>query len=226
LKANYSFSFARWFDPNRMGFGALRVLNDDIIDAGRGFGRHPHDNMEIITIPLEGALRHQDSTGGQGVIRAGEVQMMSAGTGIEHSEMNASPTEAAKTLQIWVFPNVQNAQPRYAQRSFDAAGRVNQWQVLANPDGKGDGLPLRQDAWFKRGIFNKGKVLQLKAEMPGSGLYLFVIEGKVKAGNQLVGTRDALGIYGQQGPSLEVLEDSDLLVIEVPLEPFETAYRG
>src|SRR6202012_3248065 len=158
LKAKFSFSFANHYDPNRMNFGVLRVLNDDIIAAGRGFGTHPHDNMEIITIPLLGALEHKDSMGNGGVINAGDVQVMSAGTGVYHSEFNHSHTEDANTLQIWVFPNKRNVEPRYDQKSFNDKLTLNEFTTLVAPEGTaGDALWIHQDATFSIGEFEAGK---------------------------------------------------------------------
>ncbi len=219
LNANYSFSFARWFNSERMGFGALRVLNDDIIKAGYGFNTHPHEHMEIVTIPLEGGLRHKDSTGNEGVIRAGEVQLMSAGTGIQHSEHNASREEDAKTLQIWVFPDGHNYEPRYFQRSFTEQNRTDEWQTLVSPEkSEGNGLPIRQNAWFKRGKFSGGQKLELKAESSENGMYVFLIDGEVEADGEPVKSRDALAIHTSEGPELSIQEDADILLIEVPLQ--------
>ena len=159
LKAKQSFSFGRWYDPEKIHFGALRVLNDDIIQGGQGFGTHPHDNMEIVTIPLHGALAHKDSTGGNGIINAGDVQIMSAGTGVTHSEFNASKTEDAQTLQVWVFPKHQNIKPRYDQRSFSDTRQKNSWQVVVSPDEKDGALWINQDAIFAVADVDAGNTL-------------------------------------------------------------------
>ena len=156
LNANHSFSFANYYDPSRIQFGALRVLNDDTVAPAMGFGRHPHDNMEIVTIPLEGALEHQDSMGHKEVIQSGDIQVMSAGTGITHSEYNASKDKFVKLLQIWVFPNKQNVTPRYGQTTFRKEDRVNKLQEIVSPGPKEDGMWIHQDAWFHLGSLQKG----------------------------------------------------------------------
>src|SRR6185436_10214012 len=155
LDAHHSFSFASWYDPNKVHFGMLRVLNDDIVAAGMGFGKHPHDNMEIVTIPLQGALKHSDSMGNEGVIQKGEVQIMSAGTGIFHSEMNASETESTNIIQTWVFPKEKNIKPRYDQRKFVKENRLNKLCLVVSPDEKDEVLWINQDCWYSLGAFEK-----------------------------------------------------------------------
>ena len=166
LKANYSFSFANYFNPKNIQFGMLRVLNDDTIAAGMGFGTHPHENMEIITIPLEGALMHRDSMGNEGVIQNGEVQVMSAGTGIQHSEFNASSTEQLKLLQLWVFSEKDNVSPRYDQKSFDIDGQINTFVNIVSPEDKNDGeaLWVHQQTFFNLGVFEAGKTINYKVK--------------------------------------------------------------
>ncbi len=220
LQANFSFSFGNYFNPDNIQFGMLRVLNDDTIGAGAGFGTHPHDNMEIITIPLEGGLKHRDSMGNEGVIRFGEVQVMSAGTGILHSEMNASQTERAKTLQLWVFPEKQNVAPRYDQKSFDLAREINTFVTVVTPVDKNDGnaLWVHQQTFFSLGIFEAGKTVDYKVNIPGNGVYLFLIEGEIEAAGQQVSERDALGITDFESFGIKTQSKSKILLVEVPMQ--------
>ncbi len=196
LKANFSFSFGNYFNPNKIQFGALRVLNDDYIAAGMGFGTHPHANMEIITIPLEGGLMHRDSMGNEAVVRFGEVQVMSAGTGIEHSEMNPSQTEPAKTLQLWVFPEKQNVTPRYDQKSFDLESKMNTFVNIVSPNDKNDGeaLWVHQQTFFNLGIFDSNTSITYNINIPKNGVYLFLIEGEIEINNSILKERDAIEI--------------------------------
>ncbi len=217
LKSNFSFSFAEWHDPKRVHFGALRVLNDDSIAAGGGFGMHPHDNMEIVTIPTRGSVAHKDSTGTDGLIHTGDVQIMSAGTGIRHSEYNPSATDILELFQIWVFPKLRNVKPRYEQKSFNAAERINQWQVVVSPDTAENGVLINQDARFSLAELEEGKSLSYKTKFKGSGVYLFVIDGEVKAGEQILQKRDALGISETDLLDIEASKNARLLAIEVPM---------
>jgi len=217
LKANFSFSFASYYDPNKVNFGVLRVLNDDIIAGGTGFGTHPHDNMEIITIPLEGGLEHKDSMGNTGVIRAGEVQVMSAGTGVYHSEYNASRTEEAKTLQIWLFPKERDMQPRYDQKDFKELFKTNQLTTLISPVKSPDTLWLNQDATFSMGDFEAGTSLNYDIKTPGNGAYVFVIEGAVKINSTVLNKRDALGVYDTSSFTIEPEDFSRFLIIDIPM---------
>jgi redox-sensitive bicupin YhaK (pirin superfamily) len=217
LKANFSFSFASYYDPNKVNFGVLRVLNDDIIAGGTGFGTHPHDNMEIITIPLEGGLEHKDSIGNTGVIRAGEVQVMSAGTGVYHSEYNASRTEDAKTLQIWLFPKERDIQPRYDQKDFKGLLKTNQLTTLISPVKSSDTLWLNQDATFSMGDFEAGTSLSYDIKIPGNGAYVFVIEGSVKINSTVLNKRDALGVYDTSSFTIEPEDFSRFLIIDIPM---------
>ena len=195
LDSHHTFSFGNYHNPERIQFGALRVLNDDIVSGGAGFGAHPHDNMEIISIPLKGALEHRDNTGGQSIIQAGEVQIMSAGTGITHSEKNASSSEEVNFLQVWVFPKEKNIAPRYDQREFSSVDRKNVFQPVVSPS-KGNGsLWINQDAWFSLGNFKEGSTTDYTLHKKGNGIYLFVIEGSVHVGNLELSRRDGLGIY-------------------------------
>lgn len=218
LDARYSFSFAGYHEPKRMHFGVLRVLNDDMIAAGGGFGMHPHDNMEIVTIPLEGALSHTDSLGNTGLIRKGEIQVMSAGTGILHSEFNHSKTEPVKLLQIWLYPSVRNASPRYSQRNYDI-GKVNKWQCLVSPAGKGAGDTwINQEAWFNLVFLEKDNEITYTLNQPKNGVYVFLIEGKCEIEKQLLSKRDALAIEKREKIDILATEKSMVLVIEVPMQ--------
>ena len=217
LKANFSFSFASYYDPNKVNFGVLRVLNDDTIAGGKGFGTHPHDNMEIITIPLEGGLEHKDSMGNTGVINAGEVQVMSAGTGVYHSEYNASAIKDAKTLQIWLFPKERNIQPRYDQKSFKDVLKLNQLTTLISPVKSNDTLWLNQDATFSMGDFEAGQQVNYDIKTSGNGAYVFVIDGSVKINSTVLNKRDALGVYDTSSFIIEPEERSRFLIIDVPM---------
>ena len=217
LKANFSFSFGPYYNPARVHFGALRVLNDDIIAGGTGFGTHPHDNMEIITIPISGALEHRDSMGNTGVITAGEVQVMSAGTGIQHSEYNHSKTEEANTLQIWPFPKELNIEPRYDQKSFIEELKPNQFTTLVSPVKGGDALWINQDAIFSMGDFESGQQIKYDIQIPGNGAYIFVIDGQIAVEGSELNKRDALGVEDISSFTLETLKQSRILIMEVPM---------
>lgn len=219
LKAKHSFSFASYqdTDPARIHFGALRVLNDDTIAPGMGFGRHPHDNMEIITIPLEGALAHQDSMGHKEVLHSGEVQVMSAGTGLYHSEYNASETDYLKLLQIWVFTRKNGVTPRYGQAHFDKVDRINKLQPIVTPGPTESGLWIHQDAWFHLGSLQKDFKSDYSFKKSGNGVYAFVIEGSVTINGQELNKRDALGVRDTDSLSIEAQADTELLLIEVPM---------
>jgi len=217
LDTYHTFSFADYFSHERIHFGALRVLNDDYIEGGMGFGRHPHDNMEIVTIMLEGELRHSDSMGHTEVLHANEVQAMSAGTGIFHSEVNNLPDIPVRLLQIWVFPEQQNSKPRYEQKSFDPALRRNTWQVLAAPGHPEGVMDIRQHAWFSRINLLKGTEIPYKLNDPANGVYLFVIDGSVSTGELHLNRRDGAGIWETAGFALLAAEDADVLAIEVPM---------
>ena len=217
LKPNYYFSFAQYHDNDKVHFGLLRVLNDDFIAGGGSFATHPHDNMEIVTIPFTGALTHKDSTGGQGIIQAGDIQIMSAGTGVQHSEANASATEPVTLFQIWVFPKKRNITPRYEQRNFDITDRVNKWQVVVSPVETDKALWINQDARFSLTRLEAGRSLGYSNAFKGNGVFLVVISGSVKAGDQQLNKRDALGIYDTNEFTVVANEDAELLAIEVPM---------
>ena len=220
LKANFSFSFGNYYNPERVQFGMLRVLNDDTIAGGTGFGTHPHANMEIITIPLEGGLKHRDSMGNEGVIRFGEVQVMSAGTGIKHSEMNASQNDLAKILQLWVFPDKEDVTPRYDQKSFDIENQINKFVTIVSPKDKNDGnaLWVYQQTFFNLGIFEKDTSITYKVNIPENGVYLFLIEGEIEVDNQILRTRDAMGIIDFEQFEIKINSKSKILLIEVPMK--------
>jgi redox-sensitive bicupin YhaK (pirin superfamily) len=215
LKAKHTFSFANYYDSSRIHFGVLRVLNDDWVAPTMGFGMHPHDNMEIITIPLEGALRHRDSMGNEGVIEKNEVQVMSAGTGIYHSEHNASSEHPVSLLQIWVMPNTKNAEPRYMQKRFDAADRQNKWQTIVSPDKSG--LWVHQNTWFSLGDFSKENTTTYNLNKASNGVYLFVIDGSIEVGGETLSKRDGMGIRDTNEVAIKAISDAQLLLIEVPM---------
>ena len=219
LKANFSFSFGNYFNPERVQFGMLRVLNDDTIAGGTGFGTHGHANMEIITIPLEGGLMHKDSMGNEGVIGFGEVQVMSAGTGVEHSEMNASQKDEAKTLQLWVFPDTENVTPRYDQKSFDIENQINTFVNIVSPKDNNDGnaLWVYQKTFFHLGIFDSNTTIKYEVKIPKNGVYLFLIEGEIEVNNQTLKARDAMGINDFDQFEIKINTKSKILLVEVPM---------
>ncbi len=217
LKPNYYFSFSDYRNPEKVHFGLLRVLNDDFIDGGGAFPTHPHDNMEIVTIPFTGALQHKDSTGGQGIIKAGYVQIMSAGTGVQHSEANASATDPVTLFQVWVFPKERNIKPRYDQRNFDVTERVNKWQIIVSPLEADKALWINQDAKFSLTKLEAGKTLEYINAFKGNGVFLVAINGAVKVGDINLNKRDAVGISGADSFTISATEDTELLAIEVPM---------
>ena len=218
LHSRHTFSFANYHDPERMGFGKLRVINDDIVKGGGGFGTHPHDNMEIISVPLSGALRHRDSMGNTHVIRQGDVQIMSAGSGLTHSEYNDSASAPVNFLQIWVMPRKRNIEPRYGQKAFEHADRHNRFQTVVAPEDDSDAVWINQDAWFSLGDFDAGRGGHCQARKPGNGLYLFVIEGQIEIAGQTLGKRDGIGIADAGKPDIRAVADSQLLLMDVPME--------
>lgn len=216
LNSFHSFSFGHYHHPERMHFGALRVLNDDTVAAGMGFGKHPHDNMEIVSIPLSGDLHHQDSTGRNEIIRQHDVQIMSAGSGIAHSEMNANKDQAVKFLQIWVMPKELNITPRYEQKSFAPADRTNQILTVVAPDHK-DAVWINQDAWFSLANFEAGKNDEYFLRQLDNGVYVFVISGSVTINDTVLNERDGLGIWDISSLKIEANTQTELLLIEVPM---------
>jgi redox-sensitive bicupin YhaK (pirin superfamily) len=217
LKARHSFSFGHYYHPEKIHFGALRVLNDDHIAGGTGFNTHPHDNMEIVTIPLEGALAHKDSTGGEGIIRQHDVQIMSAGTGIYHSEKNAHHNMPVKLLQIWVMPQKYNITPRYDQKTDLPESYHNQLKTVVAPDDE-NALWINQDAYFVLGNLDESFETQYKIKKEKNGVYAFLIEGKVEVNGQNLNPRDAVGIWETDFISIKTFEKSRILLIEVPMQ--------
>ncbi|MCH8277288.1 MAG: pirin family protein [Bacteroidetes bacterium] len=215
LQARHSFSFAGYYRPDRMNFGMLRVLNDDVIGPGRGFGTHPHDNMEIVTIPLEGALTHRDSIGNVHELRSGEVQAMSAGGGITHSEFNASDRDSVSLLQIWVSPKERNVEPVYDQKFFEIANGT--FTCLVSPDGGDGSLPVNQDAYFFRGRFKAGTSQSYVMQSPANGVYLFVIDGSIEIADETLERRDAIGVWETSSIEFTASTAADVLFIEVPM---------
>ncbi|HKB43016.1 MAG TPA: pirin family protein [Chitinophagaceae bacterium] len=217
LNAHHSFSFAGYYDPERTHFGALRVLNDDIVAGGMGFGAHPHDNMEIITIPLSGQLEHKDSMGNTGVISNGEVQVMSAGTGIQHSEKNKNPDRPVNLLQIWVFPDTKNVKPRYDQKVFDLDKAKNNLLTIVSPMGEKDGLNIHQHAWFHLGKLDKDFSTVYELKDKENGVYAFVIDGSVTINGEKLEKKDGLGITGTDKLDIKADSEAELLLMEVPM---------
>lgn len=217
LKSKHTFSFAHYHDPKRMGFGALRVINDDYVIGGKGFGVHPHQDMEIISVPLSGKLNHGDNIGNKGVIKTGEIQAMSAGTGIMHSEMNGDEKEPVKFLQIWVMPNKRNVEPRYQQIQLNEIMQANKFNQVLSPDSDDAGVWIHQDAWFSLGEFEQDLTQTYQLNKPGNGVYVFVIEGKAVVENQTLDARDGLGVWDTNNVTIEISKKSKILLIEVPM---------
>lgn len=217
LNAKHSFSFASWYDPTKIHFGALRVLNDDIVAPGMGFGKHPHDNMEIITIPLEGSLRHEDSMGNGSVIEAGEVQVMSAGTGIFHSEKNASTKEPINLFQLWIFPDTQQVEPRYDQIHYSQDDMKNTFLQIVSPNKEDAGTWIHQQAWIHLSEMDGDTDLTYSLKKDGNGVYIMVIDGEVTINEQDLRKRDAIGISETSSITIHATSTTRLLVIEVPM---------
>lgn len=219
LHSHHTFSFASYFNPERMGFGALRVINDDVVAPSMGFGTHPHQNMEIISVPLSGGLKHKDTMGNEYVIRKGEVQAMSAGIGIAHSEYNNSPDDDVNFLQIWVLPKKMDITPNYSQKEFKEVERENKFQLVVSPDGRENSVEINQDAFFSLIKIEAGKQLEYSKYLQDNGVYFFVLEGDVNVDGQLLNRRDGLGIEGKDQISLKSDKEVELLVMEVPMKP-------
>ena len=217
LKSRHTFSFSNYYNPDRMHFGVLRVLNDDNVAPGMGFGTHPHDNMEIISIPLEGDLEHRDSMSNIAVIKNGDIQVMSAGSGITHSEYNKSKDQAVKFLQIWVFPNQRNVTPRYDQLTLKLEDRHNKLQQVLSPNADDEGVWIHQNAWFHLGKFDKDVTTTYKIKSPGNGLYIFNLSGTLLAGTQELNTRDGFGVWDINEINLTAKTNSEFLIMEVPM---------
>lgn len=218
LKSYHSFSFAHFYDPQLMNFGVLRVLNDDFVEAGMGFSTHPHANMEIISIPLQGELEHRDSMGNVSVIRSGDIQIMSAGSGVTHSEYNHSKSTAVKFLQIWVFPNVNNTEPSYDQISPDPESYKNNFALIVSPAHESVGINIKQNAWFHLGEFEASQEIDYHYKSEGTGLYIFVLSGNIQVAGQELNNRDAIGIWETDTVSMHFSEKSKVLLMEVPMD--------
>ncbi len=217
LNSYQTFSFANYQNPQRMNFGVLRVLNDDSVEAGMGFGTHPHENMEIISIPLEGDLEHKDSMGNSTLIKKGDIQIMSAGTGVEHSEFNHNKDKAVKFLQIWVFPNKRNSKPRYDQITLDEADRANKLQQILSPHPEQEGVWIQQDAWFHLGNLDKGISIDYKLKKSGNGVYAFILKGEVTIDSAPLNERDGLGTWNTDSITIHADSKAELLLMEVPM---------
>lgn len=218
LNSYHTFSFANYYNPDRMHFGALRVLNDDTVAAGMGFGTHPHDNMEIISIPLEGDLEHKDSMGNTTIIRHGDIQVMSAGTGIRHSEYNKNADQPVKFLQIWVIPDKRGVKPRYDQISLNPADRQNRLQQILSPNSDDAGVWIHQNAWFHLGKLEQGFSTDYTLKTPVNGVYVLVLSGKVTINGQSLSDRDGFGIWDIDKLTLHADSDAEVLMMEVPME--------
>jgi len=217
LDSHHSFSFANYHNPERMNFGVLRVLNDDQVNPGMGFGTHPHDNMEIISIPLEGDLEHKDSMGNVAVIKEGDVQVLSAGTGIYHSEYNKNADKAVKFLQIWVFPKAKNVAPRYDQISIRDIEKENRFYQVLSPNKDDQGVWINQDAWFHLGKFKKGNAEEYKIKKSGNGVYAFILDGEAEINGEKLSKRDGMGVWDTASIQVKASEDARVLLMEVPM---------
>lgn len=217
LQSKHSFSFAEYYDAERMNFGALRVLNDDQVAPGMGFGRHPHSNMEIISIPLEGELAHTDSIGNSSVIKKGEIQVMSAGTGVEHSEYNHSESKPVEFLQIWIIPDEQNVEPRYDQQKIDFDKAHNNFLQILSPNADDEGVWIHQHAWIHWADFTAGFAREYVWKDKKNGLYVFVLRGDIEVGGQKLKTRDGLAIVGEEHTTIKADTKAEFILIEVPV---------
>lgn len=218
LYSRHTFSFSDYQNPERIQFGKLRVINDDIVMPGEGFATHGHNNMEIISIPIRGTLKHKDSMDNVHIIEAGDIQIMSAGTGITHSEYNASDNDPVNFLQIWVLPEQRDIAPRYAQKTFDPAGRHNQFQLVLSPQrDNAESLWINQQAWFTLADFDQEHHEVYEWHQPENGVYLFVISGRVIAGGEMLNERDGIGVSAVNALSIRAITDSRILIMEVPL---------
>jgi redox-sensitive bicupin YhaK (pirin superfamily) len=217
LNSYHTFSFANYYNPDRMHFGALRVLNDDTVEAGMGFGTHPHDNMEIISIPLEGDLEHKDSMGNTSVIKYGDIQVMSAGSGIQHSEYNRNKDKPVKFLQIWVFPDKRNVVPRYDQITLEIEDRHNKLQQILSPHPDDEGVWIHQNAWFYLGSFDEGIAAEYKIKAEGNGVYIFMLKGDLFVDDQKLNARDGLGIWNTDNIVIKAESKAEVLLMEIPM---------
>ncbi len=217
LDSHHTFSFANYYNPERMNFGVLRVLNDDVVSKGMGFGTHPHDNMEIISIPLSGDLEHKDSMGNMKVIQEGDVQVMSAGTGVSHSEYNKNKDREVRFLQIWMFPNKRNVEPRYDQISIRDIKKKNELYQVLSPNKDDEGVWVHQNAWFHLGDFDTNTETTYSVKGNGNGVYFFILEGEIKINDQVLNKRDGFGIWDTDSVKIEAKENSRVLVMDVPM---------
>ena len=217
LNAYHSFSFASWYNPDRVQFGMLRVLNDDTVAAGMGFGTHPHDNMEIITIPLEGDLAHKDSMGNTETIKTGDVQVMSAGTGVQHSEFNPNHDQHTKLFQIWLFPKVRNVEPRYQQITLDITKQKNEFAQILSPNADDEGVWIHQDAWFYLSDFDADFAKKLTLKKEGNGFYIMNIEGEIEVDGEKLARRDAIGIWDTNEIEIKAKSNAKFLIMEIPM---------
>ncbi|NMA75072.1 MAG: pirin family protein [Bacteroidales bacterium] len=219
LKTKHTFSFANYFNRDRMHFGLLRVVNDDKVEAGMGFGTHPHENMEIVSIPLKGDLEHMDSMGNKHVIRSGEIQVMSAGTGVTHSEYNANDDRPVEFFQIWVYPREKELKPRYGQTEFDFEKKKNDFTLIVSPDGAEDSLWLYQDVWFSIGLFDKDINTKYNLNKKENGAFIMSIEGEFEVNGTKLERRDAIGLWKTDSVEIKSLsENAKLLIIDVPMD--------
>ncbi len=217
LDSHHTFSFANYYNPERMHFGVLRVLNDDVVSPAKGFGTHPHDNMEIISIPLEGDLEHKDSMGNEAIISEGDVQVMSAGTGVFHSEYNKNQDKEVKFLQIWIFPNKKNVEPRYDQISIRDIAKDNEFYQVLSPNAEDEGVWIHQNAWFHLGNFDEGKKANYELKDKNNGVYAFVLDGEVEIEGETLNTRDGIGIWDVSQIDVNSTSKSRILLMEVPM---------
>jgi redox-sensitive bicupin YhaK (pirin superfamily) len=217
LESYHTFGFAGYHNPERVHFGALRVLNDDRVSPGMGFNTHPHDNMEIISIPLSGVLEHRDSMGNVSVIRKGDIQVLSAGSGITHSEFNKNTEQEVRFLQIWIFPNKRNVTPRYDQLALNPSDRINKFQQILSPNPEDEGVWIHQDAWFHIASIAEGSELTYNRKKNGNGIYFFIIEGSLNASGELLYRRDGMAVAGADSVHVTAHKDTEVLVMEVPM---------
>lgn len=217
LNTYHTFSFGQYYSPERMQFGVLRVLNDDIIAPGTGFGEHPHNNMEIISIPISGELKHKDSMGNVSIINAGDIQVMSAGTGIRHSEFNSSKTIAGNFLQIWILPNQQNVEPRYDQIKIEELSKPNQFYQILSPNPEDTGVWIHQNAWFSMCDLSEGNEANYSLKNSQNGVYLFIIDGEIQFENEILEKRDGAGIWETDSIKIKATKSAKILLMEVPL---------
>ncbi|MCL7769153.1 pirin family protein [Pasteurella multocida] len=218
LKSKHTFSFGHYYDPSRVNFGVLRVINDDFVEGGMGFGTRPHNNMEIISIPLSGDLAHKDSMGNGSIIRNGDIQVMSAGTGVTHSEMNPNADIPVKFLQIWVIPNKRNVEPRYQQITIADNAKPNDFQQILSPNPDDEGVWIHQDAWFSLAKFDKGIAKNYSLNKAGNGVYAFVIKGQANVAGIDLNERDGLGVWDTNNLDIVASSDAEILLMEVPME--------